>query len=72
MKKRHGKKLALHTETLRKLGTADLKGVAGDADSIIDVRDLPSWNSDCFWGTCGPNSCLGVCTLARCAAADAQ
>ncbi len=65
-KRVRGKKLGLHTETLRRLEPKEINRVQGGE---IDVRDLPSWNSDCIWGTCGPNSCLGFCTLARC---DAQ
>lgn len=51
-KKRSVKKLALGRETLRQLEPDDLHKAQGQG----------SWESDCAF-TCGPNSCLGVCSL---------
>lgn len=60
-KRRLGKKLAISKETLHRLEPGELRKAPGGAEAAI-----LSWDSDCFWGTCGPNSCAGFCTLARC------
>jgi hypothetical protein len=49
------KKLTLNKETLRQLQPGELKNVAGKAA-------FPSLDSNCS-PTCGPNSCLGLCTF---------
>lgn len=58
-KRKFGKKLSVSKETLRRLVPGELQQVPGGAEAA----PLPSAASDCFWGTCGPNSCLRVCSL---------
>lgn len=52
-KGKSGKKLRLNKETIRQLQPEELSQAAGG---------WTSWNSQCT-PTCGPDSCLGVCSL---------
>ena len=53
MNKKSTRKLTLSKETLHRLEPDELRKMAGG---------WTSWNSQCT-PTCGPDSCLGVCSL---------
>ncbi len=57
-KRRSNKKLVVNKETLRRLNESELDRMRGAAADL----EIISWASDCLI-TCGPNSCLRVCTL---------
>lgn len=64
-KRKLGKKLSVNKETLHHLEASKLVEAQGGARGEINqpAQPLPSAASDCFWGTCGANSCVGVCSL---------
>lgn len=61
-RRKPGKKLSLNKETLHRLEVSKLREAQGGVQQA-PAEPLPSAASDCFWGTCGADSCLGVCSL---------